>query len=222
MTTRREFVGTVGAAAAAFVPLNIIDFQPFDVSTMETYAYPLSTPVQRLYNGIGSASFKGPYPGFDYTFTQRVVDYLQKESIDAYLVNSPSVMIAGSPHLVKARKLKCRVDIDFGEPPCADVPHNIINPEYFHADGKYDYIAEGVANEFAWEIRERAKGSDQFGGEPKSVGIYEFLMTPMICDPDIFCSRRGVLVRYLTSTTPAREILRLADLTRRANGRLFL
>ena len=194
MTTRREFVGTVGTAAAAamFIPFKFIEAELFfDMATMETtHVYPLSTPLTDLWPN--KTYGKAVMDELDaWRLTRAVVDYFQKESIEAYLIDCPTAMIAGKPHYAKTRKLKCR-----WEPGCSEVG------------------MEELGREFAWEVKGRIEALPRFGGEFRSVGIMGFGATPLAMD-QAFCQRRGIVGRYLISKTPAREVLRLAELTRK-------
>ena len=195
MTTRREFVGTVGAvAAASLIPFKFTEAEPFfDMATMETtHVYPLSTPLKDLWHQMNFTYEKAVLDELDaWRLTQVVVDYLQKESIEAYLIDCPSVMIAGKLHYAKTRKLRCRWESG-------------------------EVGMEELGWEFAYEVKGRAAGDEQWGGEPRSVGILGFGATPL-AGPEAFCQRRGLMVRYLISKTPAREVLRLAELTKRNN-----
>lgn len=194
MTTRREFVSTVGAvAAASIIPFKFAEAEPFfDMATMETtHVYPLNASLEELWvDGVGAYT-KEQLDELDaWRLTRAVVDYFQKESIEAYLIDSPTVMIAGKPHCVRPRKLKCR-----WEAGCSKVGMELLGQE------------------FAWEVKGRASGDDRWGGEPRSIGIMGFGAIPLML-PNAFCQRRGISVRYLISKTPAREVLRLAELTR--------
>lgn len=189
MNTRREFLGTLsGIAAASFIPFEIAWPQPFDVDTMGTWAYPLSTPLTELWSNQVRDSDE--LKNIDaQRLTQMVVDYLQRESIDAYLVNYPATLINGEPRVVRPRKLKP-----------AYMPNN----------------DDMLSKNLGFDAGRIIKGHADDG---LSVGIMLVECTPIANPMDVdenFVYRRGIIMRYLTSKTPADEILRLAKLTKKS------
>ncbi len=210
MTTRREFVKTVGAiTGAALVPASLVakpkkihttwssKLAPneleimFDLKTMETHGvYPLSTPLEELWPPDGDQFTHEFLHEHDaWRLTQAVIDYLRKENIDAYLITRPLVLIDGKPYVAKSKKFAARPELDLEE----------------------------LGKEFASLVTRYANPLDP-DQRFRSIGIMGFGSTPhdSKAEPgDKWYGRRGIIGRYCISANPVDEILHLAELTRR-------
>lgn len=162
----------------------MMNITTFDMDTMGTIAFPLSTPLAELWeNTLDNDELKKTD---SFRLTQMVVDYLQRESIEAFMVNLPCVLIAGKPCLVRPRKLMA-----------AYMPEND------------DELLENLGFDMARIIRNHAE-------DGKSVGIMYVGCTPIANPVDAdenYIQRVGIIVRYLLSDVSVQEVLRLAELT---------